>query len=478
MTPEQTARRFEELAGFDLVDYAPCALPLWQLSVEAISVAHKKLQPIKEFCLRALDAGLDREDLAGFLGLDPAVVRGALSDLESEKLLTLKDEVSVTDAGRKALSEGQQAPIQEQIQLLFDGILRVPIAAEPSELAWPRDIEEGAVVEISAHPADRPGIDDLNIADVDHVLSEIAGGRAELGRDILRLRRVTRHKRLFRRGVALVFKAPKSNDLRVFFVVNGVRDEDLERRFAEAGGTARRGFVKAFSDSYLSANLRRHLGHEVTRKLEAASYSSLQRDVSLAKLRREGLARKAKMAGMGQLMPNEVPDSQTMQEAAEAERAAVAALEASPARPAAVYEKAELLHRAVTSARSHLSISTKGLAPHIVDKWFLQRLSERARAGVTINISVHEDGVKWASRNRDWTAAYAALQKLAKAPGVTVRTTREERYYHLAWDDQSALVCNRPILSNPGRTRAFEQFAGYVLQEPCLIRSYLQRVTR
>ena len=39
-------------------------------------------------------------------------------------------------------------------------------------------------------------------------------------------------------------------------------------------------------------------------------------------------------------------------------------------------------------------------------------------------------------------------------------------------------LCNRPILSNPGWIRTFEQFAGYVLQDRALIQSYLDRVSR
>lgn len=171
---------------------------------------------------------------------------------------------------------------------------------------------------------------------------------------------------------ALVFKAPRSSDLRVFFVVNGVRDEDLERRFAEAGGTARRGFVRAFSDAYLSANLRRHLGAEVTQKMiDPSSYLVAQRTVSIAKIRREGLARKAAMVAKGQLAPNEAPDAQSIADATAAEHAAVQQIENALSRPAAVYEKAEMLARALASATKRLSISSKGLAPHIVDKVFL-----------------------------------------------------------------------------------------------------------
>ena len=263
--------------------------------------------------------------------------------------------------------------------------------------------------------------------------------------------------------------------------MNGVRDEDLERRFAEAGGTARRGFVRAFSDAYLSANLRRHLGAEVTQKMiDPSSYLVAQRTVSIAKIRREGLARKAAMVAKGQLAPNEAPDAQSIADATAAEHAAVQQIENALSRPAAVYEKAEMLARALASATKRLSISSKGLAPHIVDKVFLGNLAKRMQAGVAISISLHEDGVKWGSRRGEWSTAYAALQKLAQTSGgrLKVRITREERYYHLAWDDEFALVCNRPILSNPGRIRTFEQFAGYVLQDRALIQTYLDRVSR
>ncbi len=229
------------------------------------------------------------------------------------------------------------------------------------------------------------------------------------------------------------------------------------------------------------ANLRRHLGAEVTQKMiDPSSYVAAQRVVSIAKLRRDGLARKAAMVAKGQLAPDEAPDAQSVADAAVAEQAAVRQIENAPSRPASVYEKAEMLERALSSAKTRLSISSKGLAPHIVDKAFIAHLTKRIQAGVAISISLHEDGVKWGARKGEWSNAYAALQKLSQTSGgrLKVRITREERYYHLAWDDEFALVCNRPILSNPGRIRTFEQFAGYILQDRALIQSYLDRVNR
>ena len=61
MTPEQIARRYEDFAGFELVDYAEAALPLWQLNVEAVSVMRRGLQPMRE---RALSPAIVPDSLA------------------------------------------------------------------------------------------------------------------------------------------------------------------------------------------------------------------------------------------------------------------------------------------------------------------------------------------------------------------------------------------------------------------------------
>jgi hypothetical protein len=45
MTPEEIARRYESnLPGFNLVDYSEIALPLWQLSIETLSILPLRLK--------------------------------------------------------------------------------------------------------------------------------------------------------------------------------------------------------------------------------------------------------------------------------------------------------------------------------------------------------------------------------------------------------------------------------------------------
>jgi hypothetical protein len=480
MTPEEVARRYEDLRGFELVDYSEVGLPLWQLGVEALSLAHKPLQPIKEFVLRSVGLHLSEVDIAGFLGLDPAVVRGALAELVSEKLLNSDENLEVTKQGLEALIlNGVRAPIEEQLQILFDGILRKPTAAPPEEVALPRDMEEGAIVEIGALPPNRPTVGDLDIADVDHVLQEMSGGRVEMGRDILKLKRIARHRRLFRRAVGLVFKAKKGKELRVFFVVSGVRDEVIEAKFAQSGGTSRPGFVREFSDAYINANVRRHLGSEISQKLlDFSQFEILQRDVSLTRLRRAGQLRKVAAVERGEIPQAERPSLEDIEESQVAELSAVSKIGSVPARPASVYEMRELLNTALREAKKTISVSSKGLAPHIVSDKFLQNIRRLLNGGVEIKIFIHQNTLGWKDRGRAWERAFLGLEEMSSDKGSLLQLlwTREDRYYHLAWDDRKVLVCNRPFLSNHGRIKSFEQFAGFVVQDPGLVDLYLKRV--
>jgi hypothetical protein len=482
MTPEEVARGFENLAGFDLVDYAEVALPLWQLSVDALSVAHRRVQPIGEYVMRALGVGLFDDQVSGILGLEPDVVRGTLSQLTVDGLVTIaKNGAQLTESGKQALTEGIQTPLEEQLSLLFDGLTRRPVDLPPEQIALPRDIEDGEVVEIVPTPAGRPKVTDLKISEVVNVLERQSGGRWEMGRDILRLRSISRYRRYFRRGVGLVFKAKRGKELRLMFIIEGIPDEQLQSAFAEGGGTSRPGFVRAFSDSYLAANIRRHLGNEVSRLvLDFTEYERLQRRVSAAKARVSALKRRAELVEAGQLPAREAPDQTAIAAAMNEDAAAFAGLATAVVRPAAVYEPIELLRAALATARIFISLSTRGLAPHIVDRRFIGSLRHALARAVRVNVKFNESALDWGRRGGEWSRSLSEVDGLRREfpDRFRVEYTREDRYFHLSWDGKIALICNRPLLSNQGRVRSFEQFAGFVLQRPDLVDAYIQRVVR
>src|SRR2546423_1102616 len=103
MSPEDMARRHEEMLGYELVDYAEVALPIWQLSLEAISIAHRRFSPIQEYVLRAVGAGLASDELSGFLGLETNIIDGTLTQLVSDRL------------ARVNLNESESEPFKEYV---------------------------------------------------------------------------------------------------------------------------------------------------------------------------------------------------------------------------------------------------------------------------------------------------------------------------------------------------------------------------
>jgi len=481
MTPDQIARRYENLPGYELLDYAEAAVPLWQLNVEAVSVIRRGLQPIKEFVLRSLEAGLDAGDLPGFLGLDDSIVKGALVDLIGDKFVSNVDgQTSVTELGRKALKEGLSTPTEEILPILFDGITRRVVGAMSIEIVPPRDVEEGEVAEIPATPANQPGILDIELPEVDRILAEQSGGRSEVSRDILRLKRIARHRRLFRRVVALVYRSSKG-EIKTRFIVDGVPDENLEQKFAEHGGNLRRGLIRAFSERYIQAGARSHLGQDAARRvLDQNEYGARQKQVSLASLKVASLRRREAAVKQGLAPKDQKPSDDEIRLAIEAETLARNELMSAPARPAAVYEQAELLRRALAEVKRELSISTRGLAPHIVNKTFIKRLEYLAKRGVRIAINMNEEAADWRTRGRDWVASLDGIKELVRRfpNSVSLKYSREKRYFYLTYDNEIALIANRPMLSNYGKIRSFDQFAGYVLQDPDLITAYLSRANR
>lgn len=76
---EQIARRYDNRAGFDLVNYTEVGLPVYKITVQALTQIRKPIPPIEEYVLKAIHAGLSSEqDIDGFLGLEPSILREAM----------------------------------------------------------------------------------------------------------------------------------------------------------------------------------------------------------------------------------------------------------------------------------------------------------------------------------------------------------------------------------------------------------------
>ena len=88
MSPEEVARAHQFREGFTLVDYGEVGLPVFRLTIEAITTTQRTLPTIHEFVMRCLSLGESREEtIARMLGLRPEVVVGAVNALVAEGLV-------------------------------------------------------------------------------------------------------------------------------------------------------------------------------------------------------------------------------------------------------------------------------------------------------------------------------------------------------------------------------------------------------
>src|SRR5712664_874432 len=271
MNASDVARRFERRHGYDLIDYAEVALPLYRLTVDAITMVHHGIPPIKEFVMRSLAIGMTSErEVGGFLGIDGTTVSATLDQLRDDRYMKSDEETGavLTARGRDVLNKAMESsPQDEMLVFLYDRLLLKPVRLPPEQLLVPANIDSKRVIEIRPYPAEGPEIDQIALPDVLQVLAQQAGGRAAFGRDLLRLKRIVRRVRLYRPGVALVYKKVRSSEIQIAFIVDEARNEALEHAFAERGGPKKMGFLQAIDESAAVADLRRYMGSDILNKV-------------------------------------------------------------------------------------------------------------------------------------------------------------------------------------------------------------------
>jgi hypothetical protein len=476
MSPEDIARRFEQRQGYDLIDYAQVALPIYRLTVDAITMAHREIPPIKEFVMRSIAIGLEGESpVAEFLGLDEATVHATFDQLHGDRYVSLSDNedergATLLDRGREVLAKARESsPQDEMVVFLFDRLMRKPIRLVAEQLLAPANIDPQQMIEIRSYPAEGPDIDNLSIPDVLQVLEQQAGGRAAFSKDLLRLKRIVRRVRLYRPAIGLVYKKHRSSDIQIAFIVDDARHEGLEHAFAEHGGPKKMGFLRSIDESSTTAELRRYLGPDVQRLLPdtdaltgkrlAASLARIKVQVCLGRVERRG----------GIHAPEAAQEKEQLETASAILSEAETQLRTFPARPVLPYEIAEHLSTALDSCQSLLVVSSRNLGRAVVDARFLKRVEAALQRNVRVIISITDPP------GADKPAI--ELERLrGKYPRLELYSKRRAAFYHLICDDSFALVCNRPILGNPGKICTFYHVVGFLLQTPHLVSALTSRI--
>jgi hypothetical protein len=390
MTPEEIARRHAySRGGYELIGYAEVGLPVYELNIQAYTLAYKQISPLDEFTLRAPNAGLTTiEDVSGFLGLERKVLRGVLSELiRSDDIVLsgnprdLHQSLKLTPKGKHTLEEAElTSPEERIITVHFDGLLRKPLLLR-EYLCAPRDLRTNGWLEIPSIPATRPEIDDLNLEDIQQIVRQVSRFTKDTRRDILSMKEIVKRFKKYRPGMALKYKAADGTVV-VAFAIDGRLSNEHEEAFARGEGLGKLK-VDAIEDrafEELSREIRASLSPEL---LDSQAIRRLKKQEADAFNKYSKAQENLELAPRGESAEQANEDLQL----ARAEHtSAKAALDQIPVRSLSVYEHPPLLQKALTDSKERLLIISPWIKPRVVNKSFIQKLDRLLLNGVKVYI--------------------------------------------------------------------------------------------
>lgn len=151
MNAEELARKFDNRAGFRLVDYRRVGLPVFAIRLDAVVEERRSLGLLEEYVLRFVDAGISSlTQISQLLAMPKELVMQVAADLLRKRRLDgTEDSVFVTAVGRKELNDvGNIECRDEQLGVAFDGILRRPFPWDPVSLVRHRELASDGCFEL------------------------------------------------------------------------------------------------------------------------------------------------------------------------------------------------------------------------------------------------------------------------------------------------------------------------------------------
>ena len=251
MTPEEVVERHSNRPGHRFVGYLEVGLPIYRLSVNAFTIAHKKIPPIQEFVLRTISAGLTKKaEIGNFLGLREPVIRGALVNLklsgDIDQVISAGirgDNWALSEKGKRTLREAIQIePKEREFDIYYDRLLQEVALYEKRDTLRPLALRNSGRLEIPPVTNRRPQVADLGLQDVQRIVQQALRSGEQLGEyksDLLALKSIEKWESLFRLAVAIVFRSTDNDETSVSFFLEGRPSPRHDAMFAKCGGVAK-----------------------------------------------------------------------------------------------------------------------------------------------------------------------------------------------------------------------------------------------
>ncbi len=383
---DATAQKFaHDRPGFRLVDYAGVGLPIYRIRIQAVLLNHKKIPPIEEFILKALNSGLtSAEEISEFLGLELIIINAGLAELLRTDNISLlappgsrRQVLALTKKGKSTLHEAELVmPEERTLEIEFDGLLRKPFFSSPVYPLQPRELRDAGLKEIPPFPAKRPEVENLDLQEVGNVIRQ-QGDAAD--HNLLAIKAIDYRQRFFMPAVALVYKAISGTEIQVAFTLDGRITEDHERAFAQAGGPKKIGIeqsVNSVAQNQTDDIVEPEITSEIPpdKEVEKINKSVLDAQSELEDL-------KADLGGADN-EEDKISVQEKIEEVSERLNQSKSELQAFPVRQLEVYDHPPLLHKAITDSQERLMIISPWIRSGVVDRKFVQEFEKMLKRGV------------------------------------------------------------------------------------------------
>jgi hypothetical protein len=484
--PEDLSR-YDNRSGFDLVCCKEVGLPVYKITVEALTQVRKQIPPIEEYVLKAIHVGLScEEEIAGLLGLELLTIREAMVNLRvSENIDLIAPDVSqfqvwkLTKKGERTLQEARViVPEERTFDINFDGLLRIPrwYGQLESRLLKPKDLRDFSVVEIEPLLKRPPELSDLKLKDVDQIIRQIdkaSKARVRQERDLLALKAIDRKQRFFQPATALVFKAKENDEIQVAFVIDGIISNEHEAAFARADGVKKLRIAETLTQSEPRRLAEEILGYEFVAQTPADQVTNLKKEVAAAQAKIqaqiettqekiEQIEDDDKKQALNQQLQDALKQIEQLQFQLDSVLATV------PMRWLEMYEHRPLLEQALKDTQERLMIISPWIRANSVNRWFLQQFENLLKRGVQIFIG-YGLGEKDENHSSADIQAEKNLQKLANqySKNFTLKRLGDTHAKILISDTKFAVTTSFNWLSFKGeRDRTFRDERGTLVSDP------------
>lgn len=481
ISPQRAIREFGLRPGFDLVDVKKCGLPVFRLTVEAITLRRQNLPTIQEFILKSLmieDA--TTIEVAAVLGLAARHVEENLTRLMIEQLVSettdqlTKVRYRLTDLGRERLESGLSRPQDETLVFDYDLLLQSPIKLTDAQVESAKEARLDGTILLPPATLDPPSLQMLPLNTLGQAVRRIGG--KEFQKQILGLRRTLRSQMMFRPATGLLFRNRQSGDLELGLVVDDKLSERHEIEFSRTGGLKKAGFIKG-NWSEDTSRIKTFLGQSAWAKLADDQAEAVQlRLRELAKERTELVEmHERKRRSREKLKAHHL---QTVEDLDRQIVTMKAQLDAAPLRAISPSELGNLLRDALEHTEREFILSIDAVEQETMSRQIVSQLGKLAEhAFVAIKTNHPIDPTRIGEKGKFEPGVQLwSLANLHRRLTLSERGSELHGLSILVKDRRLAIIAAGPILKSLDRQPHLRVQAAYVTSDLDIIELVCQKL--